>query len=102
MDSIYGKIGDAGRESFAELAAQIITNGENLQDVNFGRSNFSATATTSILSAMSASPSAQKVQKFFMTESANMAEEETCQALADFLAIAENLSTFSLRGHKGR
>ena len=102
MDSIYGKIGDAGRDSFAELAAQIITNGENLQDVTFSRSSFSATATTSILSAMSDSPSAQKVHTFKMTDSANMTEEEACQALADFLAIAENLSSFSLGGHIGR
>ena len=94
---MFGKMGDAGRESLAELAAQIIQNGENLNFVQITRSHFSATATTLILSALSASPSAHKIAKFLCTESANMIEDEACQALADFLAVAENMESFSFK-----
>lgn len=85
-----------------ELAALIIQNGENLHTVNLCNSNFSATATKSILTAMSTSPSASTITGFYFNSSANMIEEEACQALADFLAIAESLSGFSILKHTGR
>ena len=85
-----------------ELAALIIQNGENLHTVNLCNSNFSATATTSILTAMSTSPSASTITNFYLNSSANMTEEEACQTLADFLAIAESLSGFGIPKHTGR
>ena len=37
-----------------------------------------------------------------MSESADMTQEEACQALADFLAIAEKLAEFSFYNNAGR
>ena len=55
-----------------------------------------------LLNALSTSPSVSIIETFNLDKSANLSEEDSCVALADFLAAATNVTEFWIRDHKGR
>ena len=91
------KIGKGGLEGFAELAAQIIRTSTCLESVLLYNNRFDKMSTAKILTAAVASPSIEVIEDFNFSMSANMTEQDSCNALCDFLVDATNLKKFDMR-----
>ena len=95
-------LSEAVRESFADLAAQIIATSACLTKINLKENSFSGPSTRVLLTALSTSPSIQTIIAVRFEDSANLEEEESCMALTDFLAAATNMFIFWIQRHEGR
>ena len=79
------------KTSVADLAALIISTSSSLLKVGLLMNLFSAQSTTAILVALCASPNIESIEGLNLTMSADFSDEESCAALADFVATASSL-----------
>ena len=92
---------DDVRDSLAELAQEIIKNAEGLTEVSITENDFSESATTMVIVALSQSPCIETLEELTFSDSAYFSDE-SCEALADFLASAVALTNCWIKPHKGR
>ena len=87
---------EKARQSLFEMISQIISSAEGLKRVYLTENFLCSSSTTSIINALGNSASIETIEEVDLEMSANLSENDSCEAIADFLAAAKSLTKLDI------